>query len=102
MTNKAKPPPVKKERLILKLYVSGMSLKSMEAIRNVNKLCSEYLAGNFDLEIIDIYKNPEEAGKQQIIFSPSLIKILPLPRRILIGTFSDIPKVVKALGVNYN
>ena len=79
-----------------------MSLKSMEAIRNVNKLCSEYLAGNFDLEIIDIYKNPEEAGKQQIIFSPSLIKILPLPRRILIGTFSDIPKVVKALGVNYN
>ncbi len=87
------------ERLILQLYVSGMSIKSMETIENINRLCSEHLEGAFDLEIIDIYKNPEMATEHQIIFSPSLIKQMPLPKKTLVGTLSDTEKVIKALGI---
>ena len=86
-------------KLVLQLYVSGMSLKSMEAIENIKRLCDEHLQGAFELEIIDLYKNPEAASEQQIVFSPSLIKQLPLPKKRLIGTFADTEKVIKGLGI---
>ena len=86
-------------KLVLQLYVSGMSPKSMQAIENIKRLCDENLQGAFELEIIDLYKNPEAAGEQQIIFSPSLVKQLPLPKKILIGTFADKEKVIKGLGI---
>src|SRR5258705_7748579 len=92
---------VKEGKLVLQLYVSGMSLKSMEAIENINRLCAEYIEDSFDLEIIDLYKHPELASEQQIVFSPSLIKRLPLPKKILVGTFSDKEKVIKGLGISF-
>jgi circadian clock protein KaiB len=90
---------VSQEILVLQLYVSGMSPKSMEAIENIKQLCDEHLKDAFELEIIDIYKHPERAVDQHIVFSPSLIKQLPLPRRTLIGTLADTGKVIKALGI---
>jgi circadian clock protein KaiB len=86
-------------KLTLQLYVSGMSPKSLEAIQNIKNLCDAYLNDAFELEIIDIYKNPELAVEQSIVFSPSLIKQLPLPKKILIGTLGDSDKVIKALGI---
>ena len=90
---------IDENKVILKLYVSGMSAKSMEAIENVEKLCNEYLKDGYELEIIDLYKNPDVASEQQIVFSPSLIKQMPLPKKTLIGTFSDKEKVIKGLGI---
>lgn len=90
---------VSDQKLILQLYVSGMSPKSMEAIENINKICSEMLEDSFQLEIIDLYKHPEAASEQQIIFSPSLIKRNPLPKKTLVGTFSDSGKVIRGLGI---
>lgn len=89
------------EKLVLQLYVSGMSPKSMEAIENIKKLCDEHLNETFELEIIDIYKHPEVAAEQHIVFSPSLIKHLPLPKKTLIGNLSDTEKVIKALGISF-
>jgi circadian clock protein KaiB len=86
-------------KLVLQLYVSGMSPKSMEAIKNINRICKEYLEGAFDLEIVDIYKNPQIAAEQQIVFSPALIKRFPAPKKILVGSLSDESKVIKALGI---
>ncbi len=87
-------------KLVLQLYVSGMSPKSLEAIERIKHLCDENLQGAFELEIIDLYKNPEAAGEQQIVFSPSLIKKYPLPRKTLVGNFSDTEKVIKGLGIS--
>ena len=101
MNKKSVPVLIKEDKLVLHLYVSGMSPKSMEAISNIKKLCDEYLQDAFKLEIIDIYKNPEVAEQEHIVFSPSLVKSFPLPRKILIGTLSDINKVVKALGITF-
>ena len=86
-------------KLILQLYVAGMSPKSMDAIENIKRLCDTYLEGAFDLEIIDLYKNPEAANINQVVFSPSLIKQLTPPKRTLIGNFSDTTKVIKGLGI---
>jgi len=99
MKTEPKHDSIDENKVILKLYVSGMSAKSMEAIENVEKLCNEYLKDGYELEIIDLYKNPDVASEQQIVFSPSLIKQMPLPKKTLIGTFSDKEKVIKGLGI---
>jgi circadian clock protein KaiB len=99
MKKKSKPLVISDNTLILQLYVSGMSPRSMEAIENINKICSEFLEESFQLEIIDLYKHPEVASEQQIIFSPSLIKRRPLPKKTIVGTFSDSQKVIKGLGI---
>ena len=101
MKKKSEPKFIAEEKLILQLYVSGMSPKSMEAIENIKRLCDEHLKDAFELEIVDIYKNPEIAAEQHIVFSPSLIKLEPMPRKTLIGNLSDTEKVVKALGIAF-
>jgi circadian clock protein KaiB len=101
MKKKSVPKLISDSKLVLQLYVSGMSPKSMEAIENINRLCDEHLQDAFELDIIDIYKHPELASEQHIVFSPSLIKQLPLPKKTLIGTLADTAKVVKALGITF-
>jgi circadian clock protein KaiB len=98
MKKKLIPEVVVDTKLELQLFVSGMSLRSMEAIENIKRICEERFKNAFELEIIDIYKHPEIALAHHIVFCPSLIKINPLPKRTLIGNLSDTEKVVKALG----
>ena len=101
MKNKRGSRFIAEGKIVLQLYVSGMSPKSMEAIENIKRLCEENLKDTFELEIIDIYKHPEVAAEHQIVFSPSLIKRLPLPQKTLIGKFSDTKKVITALGITF-
>ncbi len=78
-----------KAKYVLRLYVTGMTPKSTRAITNVQKLCETYLAGRYELEVVDIYQQPKLAKGEQIIATPTLIKKLPLPLRKLIGDMSD-------------
>ena len=82
---------------VLRLYVSGMTPKSILAIENIRKICEEYLKGRYALEVIDIYKNPSLADGEQIIAVPTLLKKLPLPLRRFIGDMSDSEKIVLGL-----
>jgi circadian clock protein KaiB len=76
-------------KYILRLYVTGMTPMSTRAIANVRKLCEEHLAGSYELDVIDIYQQPNLAKGEQIIATPTLIKRLPLPLRKVIGDMSD-------------
>ena len=57
----------------LRLYITGTTPRSSRAIANIRALCEEYLAGKYDLEVIDIYQQPDQAAKEQIIAAPTLI-----------------------------
>ncbi len=85
------------ERCVLKLYVAGMNRKSSEAVRMITEVCEEYLKGRYELAIIDIYQQPALARGEQIIAVPTLIKKLPLPLRRLIGSMTDLDKVLVGL-----
>ncbi|MEO6003115.1 MAG: circadian clock KaiB family protein [Opitutus sp.] len=89
----------KTQRYALRLYVSGTSVRSGQAIANVRSLCEEFLPGRYDLEVIDIYQQPSQATNEQIIAAPTLIKITPLPSRRLIGNLSDREKVLVGLNL---
>jgi len=101
MKNKLNLEIIDKGKIVLQLYITGMSENSVRAIQNITKFCDIYLKDRCDLEIIDIYKNPAIAEEQKIVFSPSLIRQLPLPRRVLIGDLSDTKKILYGLGINF-
>jgi circadian clock protein KaiB len=86
-------------RYVLKLYVSGMTPRSLRAIGNLQKLCAKYLPGRHKLEIIDIYQQPALAKGAQIVAVPTLVKELPPPLRRVIGDLSDRGRILLLLGV---
>jgi circadian clock protein KaiB len=88
---------IKEAKYILRLYITGNTPQSMRAIVNLKKICEDHLKDRYDLEIIDIYKNPELAKGEQIIAAPTLIKSLPHPLRKLIGDLSNHEKVLLGL-----
>lgn len=73
---------------VLRLYVTGASRASRHAVERVREICEEQLSGRYNLEIIDIYQLPALAKGQQIIATPTLIRVLPAPLRRYIGNLS--------------
>ena len=90
------PKPVT-ERYVLSLFVTGSTPKSLRAIQNIRALCEEKLHGCYELRVIDIYQHPEQVKPEQIVVTPTLIKILPLPLRKLIGDLSNKDRLLLAL-----
>ncbi len=82
---------------VLKLYVTGKTPRSTQAVENVRAICDEYLEGRYDLEVIDIYQQPALLAGEQIIAAPTLVKKLPLPVRRLVGEMSNRGRVLVGL-----
>jgi circadian clock protein KaiB len=84
-------------RYLLRLYVVGNSSRTEAVINNLRDLCETRLKGRYELEVVDISKNPQLAISEQIIAIPTLVKILPLPIRRIIGDLSKPQQVVVGL-----
>jgi len=90
---------LKRAKYILRLYVSGSSARSLKAVHNLRKICDEYFPDDYDLEVIDIYSDPEAAREEQIIAAPTLIKQLPKPLRRFVGDLSNTQKILVGLDI---
>jgi len=86
-----------KDKYVLRLYITGSTIRSVLALTNLKKICEEFLEGRYELEVIDLYQHPSLAKGEQIIAAPTLIKKLPLPFRRIIGDMSDKEKVLLGL-----
>ena len=86
-----------KEKYVLRLYITGMTPRSQAALRNLKKICEEYLHDNYELEVIDIYQQPTLAKGDQIIAVPTLVKKLPSPLRKLVGDLSKEDRILLGL-----
>ncbi len=86
-------------KYVLRLYITGSTPRSKEAIRNIRRICEEELEDRYDLEVIDVYQQPELAKKEQILAAPTLIRKLPLPLRKLVGDMSNKEKVILGLEI---
>lgn len=82
------------------LYVTGSSPKSTRAVDNVRALCEEHLKGRYELEVIDLYQQPERARDEQLLAAPTLVRHLPPPIRKLVGDMSNEGKVLYSLNIN--
>ena len=84
-------------RYVLRLYIAGLTPRSVAAIAAVKHTCEEHLAGRYDLEVVNLQQNPTLARGEQILAAPTLIKQLPLPLRRLIGDMADTKKLLVGL-----
>ena len=78
----------------LRLYVAGQTPKSIAAISNLKKICEQHLPGRYEIEIIDLMKDPALAIRHQIIAIPTLIRQLPEPLKRIIGDLSATEKIL--------
>jgi circadian clock protein KaiB len=83
----------------LRLYVAGQTPKSLAAIANLKKVCDEHLAGHYDIEVIDLIKNPQLAAGDQILAVPTLVRRLPAPLKRIIGDLSNTDRVLVGLDI---
>jgi circadian clock protein KaiB len=85
----------------LRLYITGTTPKSTQAVHNLTKFCQERLAGRYTLEVIDIYQQPALAQAEHIVAVPMLLKKLPLPVQKLIGDLSNEQQLAARLGLSF-
>jgi circadian clock protein KaiB len=83
----------------LRLFVTGSTARSSRAIGNTRRICEQHLKGNYELEVIDVYANPEATRDLQIIATPTLVKLLPEPLRRIIGDLSNEMQVLSGLNL---
>ena len=95
----AKPHKAASGHYILRLYVANLMPKSTLAIDNIKKICEENLQGQYELEVIDLYQQPQLAQGDQIVAVPTLIKKWPSPLRRIIGDMSDTERVLVGLNL---
>jgi circadian clock protein KaiB len=93
MTTEGKPPRK------LTLYVAGQTPKSLAAISNLQRICSEHLPGQYEVEVVDLKQNPKLAREHSIVAIPTLVRELPVPIRKIIGDLSDEEKVLVNLRI---
>ena len=73
----------------LRLYVTGRSPKCLRAIENLRRVCEEHLAGRYQIEIVDVLKDPRRAAADNILAAPTVVRRFPAPIRKLVGDLSD-------------
>ena len=85
------------QKYVLRLYVTGVTAKSIHAIKHVKRICETHLQGRYRLEVVDIYQQPTLARGEQILAAPTLVKSLPLPLRCMIGSMANEKKILLGL-----
>ena len=83
----------------LRLYVAGQTSKSLLAFANLKRICEQHLGGQYQIEVIDLLKDPKLAAGDQIVAIPTLVRRLPPPMRKIIGDLSNIERVLVGLDI---
>jgi len=81
----------------LRLYVAGETTNCMVAFENLKYICEKHLEGKYRIEVIDLLKNPQLSGGDQILAIPTLVRKLPEPVRKIIGDLSNTERVLVGL-----
>lgn len=84
----------------LKLYITGRTHSSQQAVENLRQLMDQQVAGAYEVTIVDVLENPQEAESERILATPTLIRESPPPTRRILGDLSDTQKVMLGLGLN--
>ncbi len=82
-----------------RLYVAGGTQNSARAIANLNALCRAHLLHRYEIEVVDVFRQPQRALADGIFMTPTLVKLAPSPVRRIVGTLSQTQTVLQALGL---
>lgn len=87
-------------RYVFRLYIAGLAPRSTQAVQNLRAFCEAHLAGSYEIEVVDLYQQPQLALADQILAIPTLIRKRPLPPRQFLGDLSDPHALLVGLGLS--
>jgi circadian clock protein KaiB len=79
--------------------VCGASPRADAAVANLRHICDNDLRGDYSLDVIDVLEQPDLAEEAKVLATPTLLKLLPLPLRRIIGDLSDKEKLLVGLEI---
>ena len=82
-----------------RLYIAADTQNSVRATANLNAFCREHLVDRHEIEIVDVLREPKRAMADAIFMTPTLVKLLPVPIRRLIGTLSQPQLLLETFGL---
>jgi len=74
---------------VFRLFVSGQTGKSTRAINNIKSICEAYFPGQYQLEVVDVYQQPQLARGEQIVALPTLLKKAPGKLKRILGDLGN-------------
>ena len=77
------------EKQILRLYIAGHTPRSEKVEQNVKNLCKQYFGDQHELTVINVLERPELVEGENILVTPTLVHVLPPPKRTILGNLSD-------------
>lgn len=90
----------RRPRYRLSLFVAGARPSSLRAVANIKAICEEHLRGRYTLQVVDLYKQPHWAEKEQLLAAPTLIRRHPAPQKRLVGDLSDTKTILAELDID--
>ena len=84
--------------VVLKLYLVGGTAPSERAVLALDRV-RELMAGDAEVEVVDLRDRPEVAEAERILATPLLVRTEPLPVRRVVGDLSDPERVLATLGL---
>lgn len=82
-----------------RLYVAGDALNSVQASFNLAEVCRTHLPGRHEIDIVDVFQQPQRALADGIFLTPTLVKLTPGPARKIVGSLSQTQPLLAALGI---
>jgi circadian clock protein KaiB len=86
--------------LSLRLYIAGGAPNSVVALSRLRTLLEEHSIAA-QIEIVDVFQEPERAFQDSVIVTPTLIRLAPPPERRVVGDFADRSSIERALGIPF-
>jgi circadian clock protein KaiB len=83
----------------LRLYVASGAPNSAQALGNIRALCATHLPGGFEIELVDVFREPKRALADEVFMTPTLMRIAPAPMVRIVGTLNSARPVLDALGL---
>jgi circadian clock protein KaiB len=83
-----------------RVYVAGDTQNSVDALANLKALCRANFPDRFEIEIVDVFREPKRASADGILMTPTLMVLVPAPVRKIVGTLSQSQVVLRALGLS--
>jgi circadian clock protein KaiB len=87
----------RKDKWLLKLYVSGRSPLAASARANLERLCAQNIKSPYRIEVIDLLEHPTAAREHEIVAVPTVVREAPVPIRKAVGDLSDLERALFAL-----
>jgi circadian clock protein KaiB len=81
------------------LYTAEETQNSSLAFSNLLAICKAHLGNAYEIEVIDVFRQPQRAMSRGIRMTPTLVKLAPHPQRTIVGTLNQTQRVLAALGI---